>query len=162
MCNRAANKGFSLIEILIALIVLSIGLLGHTKTLSVGLRATTDANLRTQATYLVNEMVERMRSNRPAAHSGYYAEIDYAGINCSINPAKICSEGVAGTAVECTTNELADEDSYHWLCQVQSTLPGGEVSVSTSAGVYSIQTRWDGLDEHGNVQVRNVSASFIP
>ena len=77
-------------------------------------------------------------------------------------PAKICSEGTAGSAVECTANEIADEDAIHWFCDVQSTMPNGDVAVSVTAAVYSVQVSWDGLDEDGNTQNRNVSAAFIP
>jgi type IV pilus assembly protein PilV len=160
--------GFSLLEVLIALLVLSIGLLAHFKVQALGVRASADANLRTEATFLVNDMVERMRANRPAADSGYYAGIDYAAIDCSTAPAKICSAGAADTppgidpAEGCTTEQMADEDAIRWFCSARDALPGANVAVSSAAGVYSIQVSWNGLDEDGNAQTRNVSASFIP
>lgn len=156
------QKGVSLIEVLIALFVLSVGLLGHSKIQALGVRAGTDANLRTQATYLANEMMERLRANRPAADSEYYSTINYTAIDCNAGPAKICSEGTAGSAVDCTENEIADEDAVHWFCDVQDTMPNGSVAVSVATGVYSIQVSWDGLDENGATQSRNVSAMFIP
>ena len=151
-----------MLEVLIALFVLSVGLLGHSKIQALGVRASTDANLRTQASYSLNEMIERMRANRPAADSNYYSTIDYASIDCAAVPAKICSEGTAGSAVECTANEIADEDAANWICNVQTRLPGGNVAVAVAAGVYSIQVSWNGLDEDGNTQNRNVSSNFIP
>ena len=154
--------GVSLIEVMIALFILSIGMLGQAKIQALGVRAGTDANLRTQATYLLNEMMERLRANRPAADSEYYASINYASIDCNVAPAKVCSESTASTAAECTTNELADEDAIYWFCDVMDTLPNGNVAVSASTGVYSIQVGWDGLDESGITQSRNVSATFIP
>jgi len=156
------QKGFSLLEVLIALLVLSIGLLGHSKIQALGVRAGTDAHLRTQATFLANEMMERMRANRPAADSGYYSTIAYTAIDCTAAPAKICSEGTAGSAVDCAANEIADEDAIHWFCDVEDAMPNGSVAVSVAAGVYSIQVSWDGLDENGATQNRNVSAMFIP
>jgi len=156
------QTGVSLIEVMIALFILSIGMLGHAKIQALGVRAGTDANHRTQATYLLNEMMERLRANRPAADSEYYASIDYASIDCNVAPAKVCSESTASTAAECTTNEVADEDAIYWFCDVMDTLPNGNVAVSVSTGVYSIQVGWDGLDESGITQSRNVSATFIP
>lgn len=149
-------------EVMIAVFVLSIGLLGHSKIQALSVRATADANLRTQATFLLNEMMERMRANRPAADSNYYATIDYAAIDCAAAPAKICSDGAAGSAVECNAGEIADEDAIHWFCNVQDTMPDGNVLVSETASVYSIQVGWTGLDEDGIAQSRNVSAAFIP
>jgi len=156
------QNGFSLLEVLIALIVLSIGLLGHSKIQALGVRAGTDAHLRTEAAFLANDMIERMRANRPSVTSDYYAGISYAAIDCTSAPAKICSEGTAGTASDCTTSEMADEDAFNWFCDVTATLPNGSVTVSSAAGVYSVMVGWDGLDEDGNVQARNVAATFIP
>ncbi|MGB5306853.1 MAG: type IV pilus modification protein PilV [Gammaproteobacteria bacterium] len=159
---RQKQKGTTLLEVLIAVLILSIGLLGHSKIQALGVRAATDANLRTQATTLANEMIERLRANRPAADSGYYSTIDYAGIDCNAGPAKICSEGTAGSAVDCTMDEIANEDAVHWFCAVEDSIPNGNVAVSVAAGVYSIQVSWDGLDENGATQSRNVSSMFIP
>ncbi len=159
---RVKQNGFSLLEVLIALIVLSIGLLGHSKIQALGVRASSDANLRTEATFLANDMIERMRANRPSVTSDYYAGISYSTIDCTSAPAKICSEGTAGAAADCTTTEMADEDAFNWFCDVTATLPNGGVAVSSAAGVYSVQVSWDGLDEDGNVKNRDVSANFIP
>jgi type IV pilus assembly protein PilV len=162
MLPTRTQTGFSLLEVLIALVVLSIGLLAHLKVQALGVRASTDANLRTQATFLVNDMMERMRANRETSTSDTYALIDYAAIDCSADPPKICSEGTAGAAVDCTADELAGEDALQWFCSVSSTLPGGNVAVAFADPSYSIQVSWDGLDEDGNVQTQNVSATFIP
>jgi type IV pilus assembly protein PilV len=156
------QNGFTLLEVLIALVVLSIGLLGVSKIQALGLRASADANLRTEATFLANDMIERMRANRPSTASGYYAGIGYGAIDCTTPVAKVCSEGTAGAANDCTTTEIADEDAYNWFCQVSASLPNAAVAVSSAAGVYSVQVSWDGLDEQGAVQTRNVSATFIP
>ena len=160
MSLSVKQNGFTLLEVLIALIVLSIGLLGHSKIQALGVRAGTDANLRTEATFLANDMI--MRANRPSVASDYYAGINYAAIDCTSAPAKICSEGTAGTASDCTSTEMADEDAFNWFCDVTASLPNGNVAVSSAAGVYSVLVGWDGLDEDGNVQAHNVSTSFIP
>ncbi|MGB7931059.1 MAG: type IV pilus modification protein PilV [Gammaproteobacteria bacterium] len=163
MYSPRTQIGFSLLEVLIALVVLSIGLLGHSKIQALGVRASAEANLRTQATFLVNDMMERMRANREASsHNPYYADIDYTVIDCSTDPPKICSEGTAGTAEDCTADEMADEDAHNWFCSVAATLPGGNVAVAFADPSYSIQASWDGLDEDGNVQTQNISATFIP
>jgi type IV pilus assembly protein PilV len=162
MFSPRTQIGFSLLEVLIALVVLSIGLLAHSKIQALGVRASAEANLRTQATFLANDMMERMRANREASTSDYYALIDYTAIDCSADPAPICSEGTAGPAVDCTAEEKADEDALQWFCSVAATLPGGNVSVAFADPSYSIQVSWNGLDEDGNVQTQNVSATFIP
>lgn len=162
MTSHRTQPGFSLLEVLIALVVLSIGLLAHSKIQALGVRASAEANLRTQATFLVNDMMERLRANHEASTSDYYAVIDYTAIDCSADPPKFCSEGTAGTAEDCTADEMADEDAARWYCHVAATLPGGNVAVAFADPSYSVQVSWNGLDEDGNVQTQNVSATFIP
>ncbi|MEZ5542040.1 MAG: type IV pilus modification protein PilV [Pseudomonadota bacterium] len=156
------QSGFSLLEVLIAIIVLSIGLLGHSKIQALGVRAGTDAHLRTEATFLANDMIERMRSNRPSVASNYYAGINYGSIDCTGAPAKICSEGTAGAAAVCTSAEMADEDAFNWTCDVTASLPGGSVAVTSAAGVFTVAVNWNGLDEDGNVQPKTVTTTLIP
>ena len=63
-CRR--ESGFSLIEVLVALLVLSIGLLGLAALQAQGLRFNHDAYVRTQATNLAYDIVDRMRVNNTA------------------------------------------------------------------------------------------------
>lgn len=162
MRSPEKQNGFSLLEVLIAIIVLSIGLLGHSKIQALGVRAGADAHLRTEATFLANDMIERMRANRPSVASDYYATIDYANIDCTGAPAKICSDGAAGSAADCTSTEMADEDAFNWICDVTASLPGGAATVSSAAGVFTVAVNWDSLDENGNVQPTTVTTTFIP
>lgn len=66
------NQGFTLIEMLIALLVLSVGLLGLASLQSNGLRMNDSAYFRTQAVMLGYDMLERMRGNSAQAMAGNY------------------------------------------------------------------------------------------
>jgi hypothetical protein len=104
-----------------------------------------------------------MRANRPSVVSNYYAAgINYAALDCSAPPARICSEGAAGAAADCSSTEIADEDAHTWYCDVTSSLPGGTVAVGSAAGVFSVAVTWNDLDGNGNVKARTVSTTFIP
>src|SRR5512138_827355 len=61
---REPAAGFTLIEVLIALVVLAIGMLGIAAVYLEGLRASRDALLRTQAVILAADMGDRIRANR--------------------------------------------------------------------------------------------------
>ena len=69
--TRAAN-GFTLIEILVTLVIISVGLLGIAGLHSMSLRNNFDALIRSHASALADEIADRMRSNRTRALAGDY------------------------------------------------------------------------------------------
>lgn len=152
-----------MLEVLIALIVLAVALLGHSKIQALGVRAGTNAHLKTEATFLANDMIERMRANQPSVDNDYYATgIDYGTLDCAVPPGTICSEGTAGAAADCNSAQIAEEDAWTWFCDVTNSLPGGTVAVSSAAGVFSVGVTWNDLDDDGVVVARTVSTTFIP
>ena len=66
------NAGFSLMEVLISVLVLSIGLLGLAGLQVAGVRSGHSVYFRTQATLLANDIMDRMRTNSEAARAGRY------------------------------------------------------------------------------------------
>jgi type IV pilus assembly protein PilV len=61
---RQRISGVTLIEVLVAVLVLSLGLLGYAALLAFSLKANQSANFRTQATVLAYEVLDMMRANR--------------------------------------------------------------------------------------------------
>lgn len=61
MNSHRRQRGFTMIEVLVAMIILAIGLLGVAVSQTVALRQTENANLQTEAMILANELVEHMR-----------------------------------------------------------------------------------------------------
>ena len=76
------QRGFSLIEVLIALVILAVGVLGLAALQTTGLQYTHDAYIRSQATVIVYDLVERMRNNVTNANN-YIAAADPAG-TCNV------------------------------------------------------------------------------
>lgn len=70
---RKHNQGFTLLEIMIAVFVLSIGLLGLAHLQVVTLKTTQSADFKTQASILATDILNRMRANKDAAYGGDYA-----------------------------------------------------------------------------------------
>ena len=64
--RQQANKGFTLIEVLVAFIVLTVGLLGTVALQTTAKQASYDANQRSAALALANDIVERIRANDTA------------------------------------------------------------------------------------------------
>ena len=128
---RRSTAGFTLIEVLIALLVLSIGLLGLAALQSATLQFNHSAYLRSQATNLAYDMIDRMRANRQAALNGAY-DGNFAA------PAPACGAVVAGGAA------VADIDIAAWRNALACSLPAGTGFVAVAAnGVTTVSVRWD-------------------
>lgn len=122
---RKKHGGFTLIEILITVIVLSIGLLGLAGLQISGLRANMSSETRSKATVLANDIAERMRTNPLGVHNddeavdNQYANISTADLNCNNLPDPFCSnynDGATSLADDCTPAEMAAFDAWVWAC----------------------------------------------
>jgi len=115
------DSGFTLLEVLIALLVLSIGLLGLAALQTVGLRSNQMATMRTTATQTAYDITDRMRAN-PV---GLTEANKFYVIAHGATPAS--SKNCDNTA--CTAQEMANFDLVQWRGQVE-TLPDGKSSIT--------------------------------
>lgn len=127
--NRSA--GFTLVEVLIALIILSVGMLGIAGLYVHSMQAGRTSMFRHHAVTLAGDVADRIRAN-PRAGPAY--ALAGADSNC-----------VAG-GVNCTPGEMAANDIYLWDQQAADTLPNGTVTVVYDNGVfpptYEITVGW--------------------
>ena len=123
LSDRPRIRGFTLLEVLVALLVLSIGLLGIGKLMMLSARANDSAFMRTQATALGYTILDAMRSNRQAATSQGY---DTA---MGVFPGP---PGCGATvATGCTSGQQAQNDLSQWGNALAVQLPLGQGSVTT-------------------------------
>lgn len=113
--GRPFPKGFTMMEILVAVLVFSVGLLGLATLQILGYRLTSDSMHRTVATILANDMIDRMRANVSATALGQASP--YNNPNGTVIPNPGClgmnpSGGFADT--QCTAAQMAGNDFYEW------------------------------------------------
>lgn len=119
---RQRAQGFSLLEVLIALIVLSVGLLGLAALQGRGQQFNHNAYVRTQAAFFAYDIMDRMRVNRDAAVQGLY-------VSKTGNRPTALTADCDTTA--CMPKDLAVYDLFHWYSAVEAILPEGEANIST-------------------------------
>lgn len=156
------QRGMSLIEALVALLVLSIGMLGIAALYVETTRANRTATIRTQAVAFVQDMADRIRAN-PVARADY-SMAAYGGA-----PAKHNCVGQTGAAANCTQVELAEDDLAWWRETVLAALPGStpDVQYFASAGGgrpdrYLISVQWTEPGNPPENYLYQSNIEFIP
>lgn len=132
-------KGFSLIEVMVAMLVLSVGLLGLASTLIAALHSSTSNYLSQQATQSAYDIFDRMRSNlgqgqNPGATNPYITAL--VAPSASI-PTVDC------TVTACSDVQMATYDVWQWKTTLKNSLPAGlgqiaVVGIGPSAGTAQI------------------------
>jgi type IV pilus assembly protein PilV len=141
--RRARSAGFTLIEVLVSLVILSIGLLGTAKLMLFSSRANDSAYLRSQATELAYAILDDMRANKQGAGAGNYTTTAGAA---AAAPGFVCHGGAT-----CTPAQLALYDVYQWKLRLDAAgggaMPSGQGAVTTTpAGAQTsvlITVSWD-------------------
>jgi len=137
--HHKTQRGFTLIEVLVTIVIVSVGLLGLAGLQINGLRANMSSETRSKATLLASDIVERMRANLTGVDANAYSNIIVDAANCAA-PAILCGNTSAGNAVNCTAPEMAAFDIWVWGCGtaaadvkksgVTNLLPNGTASVT--------------------------------
>ncbi len=124
-------RGFSLIETLVALVVLSIGLLGIAALHVDSVRNGQSALQRTRAVTLAADMADRIRANP-------LGDYDVGSGMAAPLPQKVCADGPNGEASgPCTVEEMTAYDIWDWRTSLQGVratgLPDGQGGIELDA-----------------------------
>jgi len=129
---RRPTKGFTLVELLVAVSIFAIGMLGLAGLQVSSMRSNQVATMRWQASVLAYNMADRIRVNPVAGLAG-----DYSGDPSDTPP--ICT----GANTVCTPANMADYDKSIWLTEI-GALPGGVGTITDNGGgSFTVTVRWD-------------------
>lgn len=130
------NQGFTLIEVLVSLLIMTLGIVGVLKMQTQSLKSNQRAYFRTHADLLSRDMLARMQANKVAAREGKYK------YTADTKPTSTTD----CQTTECSATQLAEWDLYQWYEQVERQLPAGSAKVENFGGDknrYLISIRWD-------------------
>lgn len=150
-CVSRSIRGFTLLEVLIAVVVLSIGLIGLAALMIQGQKFNRSALHRSQATFIAYDMSDRMRANRVFARTGGYV---------SLGPTQ--DTDCLGTS-GCTAPEMAGHDVFEWRQIINNVLPGAATGTVGAAGAdFDITVNWQEADVDGFVATRTYVLRMRP
>lgn len=107
------QSGLNLVEILVAALILSVGLLSLAGLQVASLKSTQNATQKQQVSFMIHELFERMRANRDAVINGDY---NTTAVDCSAGLTKSCTASTV-----CTAADIATYDLFTVQCGENST-----------------------------------------
>jgi type IV pilus assembly protein PilV len=123
------ERGFSLIEVLVSLCVLSIGILSAAGMQLTALRTTQESGFHATAVQLASEIAEqiRMQGARGKFEDAMqiYLSVDYTAETAPVQPSNLCF----GLQAQCDANDLARFNVYELERRIKDTLPLGRVII---------------------------------
>lgn len=151
---RCVQRGFSMIEVLITLVIIATALLGTAGLQLQAMKLGKSADFRTQAVFLANDLAERMEGNEISAVAGNYAV-------AAASAASVASADCSTSS--CDNSTLAEWDISQWESAIiASGLPQASWLVeSVSVGnpsLYRIRINW--VDRSGNSSSTGESFSY--
>lgn len=141
------QKGFTLLEVLIAILILSFGMLGLIGMQAFAMQANREARTQGLATNYARELAEMMRGNNQIATKTDSTANPYlfaASSTLSISNPPDCLKSIAGSG--CTSSlDTAKAQMSNWLDRVAQELPGAHVAICFDKTPYdsSGKPQWD-------------------
>jgi type IV pilus assembly protein PilV len=158
MCvNKSRQRGLTIIESMVALVVISIGLLGMAALQLTGMRQNSSALHQSKAVWAGYTMADRIRANN-------IRFADYSGIDTDNSYSQDCMSS------PCNNAQLVTADAAEWTDNM-GDLPGGRGQVTGNANQLIVTVMWDdegtgatgtGCGNNAQVDLTCYSVNLIP
>lgn len=163
------QSGVGLIEVMLAILILSIGFLAAAKMQVEGMRYSQSAYFLSQANLMLRDMTDRMRANRQGVLDGHY--------NSATTAAGTSSPACVSAGNKCTPAQIALNDIHSWsnylhapanavdfiplLPSSDNTQAQGSITLDATTGVYDITVQWSDLNIDTQ-ETRTLSVQLTP
>ena len=149
---HSGQNGVGLLEVLVAMLVLGVGMLGMMGLQSESIRYNHNAALRARAAMMASDMMDRIRANQEHAQttSSYSVAIGTSTGDCTTSWPDTCE----GSSKNCSPAQLASWDVAQWKHQLACQLSGGDGSISfaddPSGRIYTITVQLEEMRTEDN------------
>ncbi len=178
-----AQAGLTFVEVLVAVVIISIGLLALARLQGVGVYNNHISHLHSIASIYTENMASLMRANVAAVNANDYASnaapatINYATVRTTYDPTIVdCRTLFTSGTTACTPAEQAQVDAFNWASALWNVLPSGTGTVTcndsdggtdadpcTDGSTHTISVSWNEKDlETGTIVAKTFSTVFRP
>ncbi|MDO8262128.1 MAG: type IV pilus modification protein PilV [Gallionella sp.] len=155
--TRTAS-GFSLVEVLVSIVVLSFGLLGMVGMQAASLQANREARLQSSAVFLARELADTIRGNKnigilPIATNPYLGSFSTP---LAASTASYCLNVATGTTACTNATDIANAQMTEWLARVDTELPGARIDICFDSTPFDANglPQWTCSDTGGVIVVK--------
>lgn len=151
---HSRQRGFSLVEVLVSIVILSFGLLGMVGLQASALKNNRDARLQSEALGLARELAEMMRANPSVATQSTAANNPYLGnFRAGGSMAPAAPSSCLNVGQRCANaTDVASAQMTEWLARANNKLPGIRVTVCMDSAPYDAKglPQW-ACNNNGNI-----------
>jgi type IV pilus assembly protein PilV len=140
LSNHIRQTGFTLLEVMISLVIFSIGMLGLAGIQATSIQSNSIAYMRTIAMQSAYDMADIIRAN---ADFNNTVHSNFSNVTTTIPGTAPTACQSDGTAPNCSHAEISAFEIYHWKLNLKQQLPSGRGTVVLSGGTYTITVMWD-------------------
>ena len=135
--QTASKKGFTLLEVMIAMVIFAVGMLGLAGIQALSFESLHSSYSRSQAVLLAYEMADRIKANSPSASPSYVITVDTTAV-AGYSGSNMCVD------YDCTISDVVKYDLGEWKAAVIALLPSGKASITNpSALKHTVTIHWD-------------------
>lgn len=161
------QSGVGLIEVLLAVVILSLGFLAAAKMQIAGMRYSQNAYFLSQANFMLRDMTDRMRANTSGVAAGHYRN--------QSTSSGTAEQNCISNGTYCTPQQLTSADLHAWSMNLHApkgavdfkpilpstdTIPAkGEITYNELTEVYTISVVW-GETHDGNPEQQMLSVQL--
>ena len=135
LTSRQLQQGFSMLEVMVAILVVAIGLLGLAGLMNAGLRNNQSSSAQSQAVWLAYDMLDRLRADRTVANAGSYNLL------------------MTGTP---SGSSFVNTELLGWRTLLANALPSGIGSVAVNGGIARVVVQWSDDRVQGGVATQQL------
>jgi type IV pilus assembly protein PilV len=135
------SRGFSLIEVMVAILIISIGLLGVAKMQALSLSNTGNSRLRALAAVEAGSIASMMQADRgywttvPAVGADLTATITGATVSQASDGTLSTAQACTGTAANCSVAQMASFDLQNWATDLNTVISSDTVNIDCNLPV---------------------------